>query len=79
MGATSKKAANTVLPILDNALKTASENELDWILEGFLSIIDKVDFDFKQLIKRNAELQLDAKKKSTQNRAMKILKKINAT
>jgi hypothetical protein len=78
IGATSEKSADKVLPILDDALKTASENEIDWILEGFLNIIDKVDSDSKQLIKRNAELQLDSKKKSTQNRPKKILKKINA-
>jgi len=78
IGATSNKTANKVLPILDDSLKTASENEIDWILEGFLNIIDKVDSDSKQLIKRNAELQLDSKKKSTQDRAKKILKKINA-
>jgi hypothetical protein len=78
IGSTSNKTADKVLPILDDALKTASENEIDWILEGFLNIVDKVDSDSKQLIKRNAELQLDANKKSTQERARKILKKINA-
>jgi len=56
----------------------ACENEIDWILEGFFNIVDKVDSDSIQLIKRNAELQLDANKKSTQDRAKKILKKINA-
>lgn len=78
IGSTSDKTANKVLPILDDALKTAGENEIDWILEGFLNIINKVDSDSQQLIMRNAELQLDSKKKSTQNRAKKILKKINA-
>lgn len=77
IGATSCKTANKVLPILDDALNTASENEIDWILEGFLNITDKVDSDSKQIIKKNAELQLDSKKKSTQNRAKKILKKIS--
>lgn len=79
IGATSVKTANDVLPILDDALKTATENEIDWILEGFLNIIDKVDLYSRELIKRNAELQLDAKKKSTQTRAKKILKKISTT
>jgi hypothetical protein len=78
IGSTSDKTADKVLPILDEALKTACENEIDWILEGFLNIVDKVDSDSRQLIKRNAELQLDANKKSTQDRAKKILKKINA-
>jgi hypothetical protein len=76
IGATSDKTADKVLPILDDALKTASENEIDWILEGFLNIADRVNSDSKELIKRNAELQLESKKKATRNRAKKILKKI---
>jgi hypothetical protein len=77
VGATSSKTANEVITILDDSLKTASENEVDWILEGFLNIIDNVDSDSKELIKRNAELYLKAKKKSTQERVKKILKKID--
>lgn len=76
IGATSNKAADKVLPILDDALKTASENEIDWILEGFLNIVDNVNLHSKELIKRSAEIYLDSKKKATQNRARKILKKI---
>lgn len=78
IGATSKVTAKTVLPILDDALKTASENEVDWILEAFMSILDKLDEDAKQVVRHDSESQLNAKKKSTQNRAMKILKKIKA-
>ncbi len=78
VGATSTRNANKVLPILDDALKTATENEIDWILEGFLCICDKVDPESQQLIRRNAELQLQAKKKSTQERAKKIMKKTDA-
>jgi len=77
IGSTSAETANTVLPILDDALKTASENEIDWILEGFLNILDNVDPGSKQLITRSAEIQTDAKKKSTRNRAMKIIEKIS--
>lgn len=76
IGATSKKVANNVLPILDDALKSASENEIDWILEGFLSIVDNLDNDSIIIIQKNAELYIDAKKKSTQNRAKKLLKNI---
>lgn len=78
IGATSKETANSVFLILENALKTASENEVDWILEAFLNIADKVDADAKERIKRNAKLQLEAKKKSTRKRAEKILKKPQA-
>ena len=76
IGSTSNKTADKVLPILDDSLKTASENEIDWILEGFLNIADRVNSVSKELIKRNAELHLDSKKKATQNRAKKLLKKI---
>lgn len=78
IGATSEKTANDVLPILDDSLKTASENEIDWILEGFLSIINVLNKDSLAIVKRNAEIYLDSRKKSTQGRAKKILKKINA-
>jgi hypothetical protein len=68
--------AAEVLPILDDALQNASENEVDWILEAFYSIIDKVGDDGKELIKRNAEMFADAKKNATRKRVQKILKKI---
>jgi hypothetical protein len=77
IGATSNKTANEVLIILDDSLKTASENEIDWILEGFFCIIDNLDSNSKILIQNNAELFLNSKKKSTQKRAQKIIKKIN--
>lgn len=78
IGATSEKTAMTVLPILDDSLKTASENEIDWILEGFISIVNVLNPDSLMIVKRNAEIYLDSRKKSTQDRAKKILKKINA-
>jgi hypothetical protein len=78
IGATSEKTAMLVLPLLDDSLKTASENEIDWILEGFLSIINQLKSDTLLIVKRNAENYLDSRKISTQDRAKKILKKINA-
>lgn len=78
VGAVSDKIAKKVLPILDDSLKTATENEIDWILEGFMKIIDKVDSDSRQIIESNAKNYLDSKKKSTQDRAKKIIKTINA-
>jgi hypothetical protein len=78
IGTTSEKTAMTVLPILDDSLKTASENEIDWILEGFISIVNVLKPDSLMIVKRNAEIYLESRKKSTQDRAKKILKKINA-
>lgn len=76
IGATSNNTANEVISILDDSLKTATENEVDWILEGFLNIIDNLDYDSIEIVKRNAEIYLESRKKSTQDRAKKILKKI---
>lgn len=78
IGATSEKVANTVLPILDDSMRTCSESEIDWILEGFLSITSTLKSDSLLIVKKNAEICLDSKRKSTQDRAKKILKKINA-
>jgi hypothetical protein len=78
IGATSEKVANIVLPILDDSMRTCSESEIDWILEGFISITSTLKQDSLLIVKRNAEICLDSKRKSTQDRAKKILKKINA-
>ena len=78
IGATSEKVANIVLPILDDSMRTCSESEIDWILEGFISITSTLKQDSLLIVKKNAELCLDSKRKSTQDRAKKILKKINA-
>jgi hypothetical protein len=78
VGATSKEMAHKVLPMLDDAYQAATENEVDWILEAFLNIVDLLDANSVELIEKNTKLQLEAKKKSTQNRAKKILKKINS-
>ena len=76
IGATSNNTANEVISILDDSLKTATENEIDWILEGFLNILNNLDCDSIEIVKRNAEIYIDSRKKSTQDRAKKILKKI---
>jgi hypothetical protein len=77
IGATSEKIAMDVLPILDDSMRTASENEKDWILEGFLNIVSNLKSDSLIIVKRNAEICLDSRKKSTQDRARKLLKKIS--
>ena len=76
IGATSNKIANEVLLILDDSLKKATENEIDWILEGFLNLLDNLNADSIEIVKKNAEIYLNSRKKSTQDRAKKILKKI---
>ncbi len=78
IGATSTKTAGEVILILDDSLKTATENEIDWVLEGFIYLLDILDSDLLEIVKRDAEILLESQKKSTQERAKKILKRINA-
>jgi len=76
LGATSEKMAYLALEILDDDLKSATENEANWILEAFIMIADKLGKDGKFILEKNALLYLDSKMKSMQNRAKKILKKV---
>lgn len=78
IGATSECHANQVLPILDDAYQDALESEVDWILEAYINIVGLLCDEARLLVKNSAELQLAAKKKSTQNRAKKLLRKLNA-
>lgn len=77
IGATSERIANEVLPILDDAYQTALESEIDWILEAYINIADLLSDEARLLLRKSAELQLTAKKKSTQNRAKRLLRKLN--
>lgn len=43
----------------------------------FFSILDNLDEEALSLVKKDTEMCLDSKKKSTQNRAQKILKRID--
>ena len=75
IGELSSEAAKLVFPILENALKKATENEVDWILEAFNRIYDNLDDETKQLISKYSKVYLESRKKSTVKRAEKILKK----
>lgn len=76
IGATSKQMANSVMPILDDAFKSATENEVDWIFEAYINILELIDKEFYPLIKSSAKLYIKANKKSTQKRVAKVLKKL---
>lgn len=75
IGALSSREAKIVFPILENSLKTASLNEIDWILESFYKIFQNTDKNIKEKIINHAKKYVNSSKKSQQMRANKILKK----
>jgi len=75
-GAYSPKEAEKVLPVLLGALQNASVNEVDWIIEAFIMICDKLSKPDKEVILNYAKVYLDAPKKSTVKRVEKLMKKI---
>jgi hypothetical protein len=75
IGSVSTELADEVFPILLNAYDDPLPNEMDWILEAFMKIIDKVNTDNKKTILECATEQKEAFKPSTIKRAVKILKK----
>ena len=78
VGAYSQNKAEEVLPILLDALKDASVNEVDWIIEAFINICNSLTQPDKEVILNYAKLYLDSPKKSTIKRVEKLIKKINA-
>lgn len=75
IGALSPKETKKVFPILENLLKTASLNEIDWILEGFYKIFENADKNIQRKIIEHTKKYVNSSKKSQQIRANKILKK----
>lgn len=76
VGALSPKEARKVLPVLTKALETAAVNEVDWILEAFIKISDKLKPGDQKALLTYANMYLDAPKKSTQKRVQTLLKQI---
>ena len=76
-GAYSPKEAKKVLPVLLDALQNASVNEVDWIIEAFVMICDKLSKHDKEVILNYAKIHLDPPKKSTVKRIEKLMKKID--
>ncbi len=75
IGSVSTELADEVFPILLDAYDDPLPNEMDWILEAFLKIIDKVSINNKKIILECAKEQNEAFKPSTKKRAEKIIKK----
>jgi len=78
IGELSKSNAEKVLPLLLKALEKALVNEVDWIFEAFLMIIDHLSMSDRQAIANYSKNFFDAPKKSTIKRIEKLLKKIES-
>lgn len=75
IGSVSTDFADEVFPILLEAYDDPLPNEMDWILEAFLKIIDKASTNNQKTIIECATEQMAAFKPSTKKRAEKIIKK----
>lgn len=75
IGSVSTDFADEVFPILLEAYDDPLPNEMDWILEAFLKIIDKASSNNQKTIIECATEQMAAFKPSTKKRAEKIIKK----
>lgn len=73
-GAISKSNAKQVFPILEKSIANVILNESDWILEALIKMVDKLDLDEREIAMSFARINAASDRKSTQKRAMKILK-----
>jgi hypothetical protein len=74
LGAISKEDARTVFPILELSTETVIENEQDWLLESFFKVFPNLDKIEQDAILKFAQRWQYSSRKSTQHRAMKILR-----
>ncbi len=77
IGSVSTELADEVFPVLLDAYDDPLPNEMDWILEAFMKIVDKVSTDNQKTIIECATEQMEAFKPSTKKRAEKIIKMRN--
>jgi hypothetical protein len=73
-GAISKKDAQTVFPILESSLDNPLANEQDWLLEAFFKVFQNLGKAEQGKILKFAERCQYSPRKSTQQRARKILR-----
>lgn len=73
-GAISKDHAKKVFPIIEKSVSNLIKNESDWILEALIKIFKNLDSDEREIAVSFARINADSDRKSTQKRAMKIMK-----
>ena len=73
-GAISKKDAQRVLPILAQSIENLIFNEQDWLLEALFKVFQNLSKDGQEEVLKFAEHWQYSARKSTQQRARKILR-----
>jgi hypothetical protein len=74
LGAISKDDAQRVFPILDQSMKSIVENEQDWLLEALFKMFKNLDQDGQNTAVKFAERWQYSFRKTTQKRALQIIK-----
>ena len=74
LGAISEKEAHRVFPILKRSMENVVENEQDWLLEAFLKMFPNLGKAEQGIVGAFAERCQYSFRKSTQQRAKKILR-----
>jgi hypothetical protein len=74
LGAISGKNAHRVFPILELSMENVIENEQDWLLEAFYKIFSNLEKAEQQTVRKFAERWQYSSRKSTQQRAQKLLR-----
>ncbi len=74
-GAISEKDAHKVFPVLERSMENAIENEQDWLLEAFYKLFPNLAKAEQEKAAKFAERYQYSTRKSTQQRALKILRR----
>jgi len=73
LGAISVEDAQRVFPLLEQSMENVLENEQDWLLEAFSKIFPNLKKEEQEIVKKYAQHWQYSTRKSTQQRAKKIL------
>ena len=73
-GALSKEAAQRVFPILEQSMERVYTNEQDWLLEALFKVFANLGKAEQEKVLKFAERWQNSSRKSTQQRARKILR-----
>jgi hypothetical protein len=74
LGAISQEDARQVFPLLEQSMESPIENEHDWLLESLFKVFRNLDQTGQEKTLKFAEHWQYSTRKSTQRRALKILK-----
>ncbi len=74
LGAISREDAQDVFPLLEQSMESTIENEQDWLLEALYKVFQNLDKAEQEKIQKYAERWQYSSRKSTQQRARKILR-----